>query len=636
VEYTVNVFKDSQKFEYKAAKDTNLMELLKINNHGIDSFCNGQGTCGKCKVRLNGKRISQPTAEEIKFLGIKAIHSGERLACMVSIESDVDVNLDTDIFQAKIVALGKQKDMKLSPDIFKQHIELSKPCLNDQRSDAKRLKDELSASSKPLSLSVLRQLPDILRSNEFSVTVITDASAVIGVESGDTTKRLFGIAADIGTTTIAAYLLDLNTGERVATYSFLNPQKKFGADVISRIKHTMDEALGLFGLHSLIISAINEGISIMTDTAGIKSNDIYKIVFTGNTAMMHFLLAICAKNLALAPFIPAMDDKIKISAKDIGININTNGIALILPSVSAYVGADTLCAVIASGMDELKSISLLIDFGTNGEIVLGNNEWLLACSTAAGPAFEAANIRCGIGGVSGAIDRYVIDGTISYTTINDQKAIGICGTGLVDIISELLRIGIIDETGRMRGSIDVSCQASVVSFQGTCDRGTGLVSHGCDTNPVPLSPINRLTTIDNQPAFIVVYAEETHYNEDIVITQKDVRELQNAKAAIAAGIQVLIARAGINVDNVSKVYLAGGFGSLINPKSALNIGLLPAELKSRIEPIGNAAGMGAQMSLLSAQALLDIEKIKEKMKYVELSSDKSFSDFYIDSMFFPD
>ncbi len=528
---------------------------------------------------------------------------------MLSIESDVDVYLDAGVTQWRIVTAGKQKNMKLSPDISKKHIMLSKPSLNDQRSDTKRLEDELSASLKTLPLSVLRQLPNILRSNEFSVTVITNAATLVGVESGDTTKRLFGIAADIGTTTIASYLLDLSTGKRIATCSFLNPQKKFGADVISRIKHTMDESSGLNELQSLIVSAINEGITILIDAAGIDRNDIYKIVFTGNTAMMHFLLAICSKNLALAPFIPATDDKIEISAKDIGIDINKNGVALILPSVSAYVGADTLCAVLASGMDELKSISLLIDFGTNGEIVLGNNDWLLACSTAAGPAFEAANIRCGIGGVSGAIDRYLINETINYSTINDQKAIGICGTGLVDIVSKLYRIGIIDETGRF------------------CDKN--------NLGKLNESISERLTTIDGQPAFVVVKAFETKYNENIVITQKDVRELQNAKAAIAAGIQVLIARAGINIYDVSKVYLAGGFGTLINPQSAVNIGLLPSELKDKIESIGNAAGSGAQMSLLSRQALSQIEKIKKKMKYVELSSDKSFSDFYVDYMIFP-
>jgi len=609
VEITVRVYKGLESFENKAVKGTNLLEFLKLNDYEINSFCNGQGTCDKCKVRLNGKFISPPTAEEIKLLSVKAIQDGERLACMVSLESDIDVYMDDAISQAKIVVLGKQKDILLTPDIAKKHLYLVKPSLNDQRSDARRIKDELSSSFNALSLAVLRELPDILRSNEFSVTVITNASTVIGVESGDTTKRLFGIAADIGTTTIAAYLLNLNTGECVATYSFLNPQKKFGADVISRIKHTMDEESALNEMQYLIVSAINDGVTILTDTAEIDRNDIYKIVFTGNTVMMHFLLAICAKNLALAPFIPATDNKIEIIAKDIGIDINKNGIALILPSVSAYVGADTLCAVISSGMDESKSISLLVDFGTNGEIVLGNSDWLLACSTAAGPAFEAANIRCGIGGVSGAIDRYVIDGTISYSTINDQKAIGICGTGLVDIVSELYKNGILDETGRFCSKDELNILNEAIS--------------------------ERLTTIEGRPAFVVVKACETKYNEDIVITQKDVRELQNAKAAIAAGIQVLIARAGVNIYDVSTVYLAGGFGTLINPQSALNIGLLPVELKDKIESIGNAAGTGAQMSLLSRPALLNIDNIKKKMKYVELSSDKSFSDLYVDCMIFP-
>ncbi len=609
--YKVKIHKHGQCSEYRVNEGTNLLAFLRQNSYEMHSPCNGQGTCGKCSVKLGGDQVSAPSAGEARLLGEKAVKEGFRLACRTTIGCDLTVYLDNTDFSAKVLTEGTQKSTRLSPMISKKHIHLPVPNLDDQRSDSRRLAEALSLGKELKSLSVLRQLPEALRGDQYHTTLISYGKTPVGVESGDTTNRLYGIAIDIGTTTLAAYLIDLNTGVRLSTCSALNPQRKFGADVISRIKHTMDEAEGLDEMHTVIIGGINEAISELTHRAGIDKNDVWQIVFVGNTTMMHFLLKLSAKNIAAAPFIPAATQTLEIRAAELGIDMNGNGVVVVVPSVAAYIGADTVSAILATGMQKKKKVSLLVDFGTNGEIALGNSEWLMACSAAAGPAFEGANIRCGVGGIRGAIDRFSAEEGSSYTTIEGERPVGICGTGVVDIVSELYRAGIIDETGRLETDPD------------------GLRE---DSNLL----VGRLAKIDGMSAFVIAGADETKHGKEIVMTQKDIRELQNAKAAIAAGIRVLVKRAGISFRDIESVYLAGGFGTYINPQSALNIGLIPPELTGRLESVGNAAGVGAMMVLTSGRALREAENIKKRIGYVELSADKGFNDFYIDEMMFPE
>lgn len=609
MEYKIKIHKQAQIFEYHAAKDTNLLQFLRQNNYEMNSPCNGQGTCGKCSIKLSGGAVTAPSSRESKLLGEKAVSEGYRLACRTVIGSDMEVHLEGTDFKAKVLTEGRQKKVRLSPSIGKKFVAFSPPSLDDQKSDSERLAETLSLGKEPESLALLRQLPEVLRENHFNATVVLNGKTPVGLEAGDTTSKLYGIAADIGTTTIAAYLLDLNTGERVSTYSGLNPQRKFGADVISRIKHTIDEPDGLDEMHETIIDGINLAVKDLTDSAGLSRSDVYQIVLVGNTIMMHFLLKLSAKNIAVSPFIPAATRTFTLKAAEIGIGINKNAVAVAVPSVAAYIGADTVSAVLASGMSKKRGVSLLVDFGTNGEIVLGNSEWLLACSAAAGPAFEGANIRCGVGGIRGAIDGFVVDNGSVYTTIGDEKPIGICGTGLVDIVSELHRIGIIDETGRLETDAD-------------------------ELNGMGRRLTDRLSKMDGIAAFTVAEASETANGNSVFITQKDVRELQNAKAAIAAGIRVLVKRSGICFRDIEKVYLAGGFGTYIDIESALNIELIPRELSGRIESIGNAAGIGAIKVLASGHALKEAEKIKKKIRYIELSACKEFNDFFVDSMMF--
>lgn len=598
--YKVIVKTSEQIYEIIATQGQNLLELLRKASIAVNSTCNGNGTCGKCKVRILSGHLPTASENETKILGAKAIESGYRFSCSYNIQSDIEILLENGNLQAKIVTEGRQRSIVLLPIVTKENVTLEKPNLSCQTGDFERTMGDALKLDVP-NLQLIRIIPEIIRQDAYNVSLIKMGTQLLGIEAGDTRKLQYGIAVDVGTTTIAAYLIDLSTGERLCVHSLLNPQKIFGADVISRIKHTMDVETGLEEMHSLIINEINNCIKAMCEEANISRASIYAITFVGNTTMMHFLLKVSAKNIAAAPFIPAITSMLNINAKELGIDINIFGIVCILPAVSGYIGADTVAAVLSSGMYEIDEISLLIDIGTNGEIVLGNKDNLYACSSAAGPAFEGANIRNGIGSVKGAINSISLKSGVNYTTIGNVSPIGICGTGIVDGIAQMLDIGLIDETGRLDDEWEPALEEQSCIAQN-------------------ISVINKMN------ALII--------NEDIAITQKDIRELQNAKAAIAAGINVLVKQSGYSFDDIKNVYLAGGFGTYINIDSALKIGLIPAQLKGKIQSVGNAAGQGAIEGLLSLDSLAQANMISKKIKYVELSSSKDFNDFYIDCMMF--
>ena len=587
-------------YEINAAQGQNLLELLRKENITVNSPCNGNGTCGKCKVRILSGYLPSASLNEIKVLGTEAIEAGYRLSCSYDIQYDVEIAVENDILQAQIVTEGKQRSIAFLPIVAKENITLEKPSLSCQKADFERTKGN-SLDVNTSNIQLIRELPEILRQKDYNITLIKMGNQLLGVEPGDTSKELYGVAVDIGTTTIATYLIDLSNGKRLCVHSSLNPQKLYGADVISRIKHTNENQAGLEEMQALLINEINNSIEVMCKEVNISKTSIYAITLVGNTTMIHFLLKVPAKNIAVAPFIPAITSMLKLNAKELGIDINQFGVACIFPSVSAYIGADTVAAVLSAGMNQEEEVSLLIDIGTNGEMVLGNKNALYACSSAAGPAFEGANIRDGIGSVMGAINSINLKTGIDFTTIGNSYPVGICGTGIVDAVAQMLDIGLIDETGRI-------------------DK---------DWEPVAKeqsSIAKNISVINNMNAFII--------SGDIAITQKDIRELQNAKAAIAAGINVLVKQSGISFSDIKNVYLAGGFGSYINIDSALKIGLIPSELREKIQSVGNAAGQGAVEGLLSLESLSETYNISKKINYIELSSSRDFNDLYIDCMMF--
>ncbi|NLM28244.1 MAG: DUF4445 domain-containing protein [Clostridiaceae bacterium] len=617
------IHKNGQTIEKEVKADITLLEALRITGNSPPSPCGGKGSCGKCRVFVN-RGISYYTDREKKHLSPKEMKKGVHLSCMIRVNDDIEVTLPDIPGKASILTSAEITDIPGMPLVTKEFYTLPVPSITDQLPDDTRLfrtalknKNNITDNSgshnykfvyKNLPLEILQSLPDIIRKEEYQVTVTKVLDEITGVESGDTSNTLYGIAVDIGTTTLAAYLYDINSKKLLSVASLLNPQGKYGADVISRIDYTMRDKNKLKEMSSLIRLAINGLINEMTLSAQIRHTDIYALTLAGNTTMLHFALGLPARNIAAAPFIPATLSSFLLKPDELNFSINPSGRVIVLPSVSAYVGADTVAAVISTGMHNKEDISLLVDVGTNGEIVLGNSSFLYSCSAAAGPAFEGANIACGTGGVEGAISEVFVTtgGTLGINTIGSRKAVGICGSGLIDAIAFMLDMGIIDETGRITES----------------------------TSQLSPELRNRVIEINNQPAFVLLNADETASGKPIFITQKDVREVQNAKAAIAAGIKILAVKTEIDINEIKHVYLAGGFGNFMRIRSALRIGLLPEELSGRISAVGNAAGSGAIRAMLSIDEYSVACETAKRIKYVELSADPLFADYYTDNMFF--
>jgi uncharacterized 2Fe-2S/4Fe-4S cluster protein (DUF4445 family) len=586
----------------------NLLTFLQKNGINMESPCGGNGKCGKCKVMV--KRLFAGSSDSSPSSPKKAVlTAGYYQACQFFIYFDIRVELDAMNIAARILTQRKRSAVQLQPAVIKKYVRMNPPGLDDQRSDLQRIMDGLKIAEIVIPVELEREIPDLLRSSNFQVTLAVLDKSLIAVEAGDTTDVALGIAVDLGTTTVAAYLYDLATGEELAVSSCLNPQRKFGEDVLTRIDFSECSAESLETMHKEIIDCLNRMIDYFSETNGIKKSNIYAMTVVGNPIMLHFLMKITAKYMAIAPFVPCVSMIQKFRAVELGIKINSCGYVIILPAAAAYIGADTIAAVLASAMEQDDQMALLLDIGTNSEIVLGNREEMYACATAAGPAFEGVHLRNGVGGVKGAIDGVSFDNQrINISTIGDEKAIGICGSGFVDAVSQMYFQKIIDKSGRI--IVDVNNNEISAEFKG------------------------RLIETDGFAAFKLLDKEENLSGMDICITQKDIRELQSAKAAIAAGIKVLVKEAGIGFQEIKRVYLAGGFGNFLNIESAVRIGLLPFELKDKICLIGNAAGEGAVQALLSVGMLQKAEELTRKIQYIELATSAIFMDEYIDSIAF--
>jgi len=573
------------------------------NGIAIDSTCGGHGTCKKCKVRmLDGAVPASPL--DIRAFSPDELRGGWRLACRALAGADATVEVPPLATRPKAATVGVGRQVILRPAVQKRYLELTEPTLRDQATDLERVLAAIDDLELRVDLAVLRTLGQVLRAADYRVTAVVVDDALIAVEPGDTTARRFGIAFDLGTTTVVATLLDLSTGTPAAVDSVLNAQQPFGADVITRISATMLDPANLDRLAGLARDTLAGLASSVCQAGGVDPAEVYEVAVAGNATMTHLLLGIDPEPLGVAPFIMATRLYPEVLAADLGIAVHPRARAVVFPAFGAYVGGDITAGLLASGMDRDQRTRLFIDIGTNCEIVLGNADWLLATAAPAGPAFEGAAIRCGMRAADGAIEVVTMTpGTLELTVIGDAAPAGLCGSGLV-------RVGLLDSSGRL------------VPKEAAAALAPGLAS--------------RLTRIGDERVFVLHWLGEVgDASNSVYLSQRDIRELQFAKAAIATGWHILLAEAGLTASDVQQVLLAGSFGSYLSPASAIRLGLVPPLPVLRVVSAGNVAGEGAKMALLSLRERAAGLALLEEVRYVELSDRADFNDQFVGQLAFP-
>ena len=587
-----------------------LFDAASWNGVAIDSTCGGHGTCKKCKIRIADGDMPASSLDARAF-SADELRDGWRLACRALADTDVQVEVPPLVTRPKAATVGVGRQVILRPAAQKRYLELAEPSLSDQRTDIERVLAQIDDLELRVDLGALRGLGQRLRAADFKVTAVIVDDVLVDVQPGDTTDRLLGIAFDLGTTTVVATLLDLGTGTPLAVASMLNKQQPFGADVITRISATMLDPAALDTLGRLAHETLAELALEVCARAEADPADVTEISIAGNATMTHIALGIDPEPLGVAPFIMAARTLPEVLAADLHVPAHPRARAFVFPAFGAYVGGDITAGLLASGMNRDARTRLFIDIGTNCEIVLGNRDWLLGTAAPAGPAFEGAAVRCGMRASDGAIEAVTInpDG-LGLTVIGDAQPLGLCGSGLVDAVASLIAARLIDKTGRL-----VSEEAAA-------------------TLAPAVAP--RLTTLGQERVFVLHWrGDPGDVSDSIYLSQRDIRELQFAKAAIATGWQVLLDEAGLDARDIQQVLLAGSFGSYLSPGSAIALGLVPRLPVLRVVSAGNVAGEGAKMALLSIRERAAALALLEEVRYVELSDRDGFNDAFAEQLQFP-
>lgn len=598
----------------EAVEGSTIKEAMNDAGLEFDFLCGGRGTCGKCRIKIS-KGAGMPVTREQELIEAEELDEGVRLACMTKVHNDLTVELPNRTkLQHHILIESEEMAMPIDPHLNKVFLDVVRPSRETYSSDWRRLKESLikqgyKASELKSSVFILRQMPDVLRGANYHITAVMFENIVAGLEPQDTSKSMLGMAFDIGTTTIVGYLLDLYSGVELSVVSTLNPQTSFGADVISRLTFAGHEENGLRKLQGAVIEAINKLIEEAVERASVTRNEIYGVSIAANTCMHHLFLGINPQSIAVAPYVPAVSESLVLDASELKIAINRAGKVFMLPNIAGFVGADTVAVLLATELDRSEDVKLIIDIGTNGEIALGSKGKIVACSAAAGPAFEGAQISSGMRGAAGAIDHVYYQDKLEYTVIGGGKPLGVCGSALLDTVAGLVELGILNKRGKF-------------------------IAYEQLTNPLAKKFKENLIQHEGQGAFLLAEASVTAHGRPIMITQSDIRELQMAKGAMAAGIRVLMETSGIKIQDIKEVLLAGAFGNYLNPHSACVIGLIPLELEGKIKMIGNAAGTGAKLALLSSSKFRRAEDIADVVKFVELGSYPKFNSIFGECTYF--
>ena len=585
----------------QAREGQSLLEFARELGVGIASVCGGQGTCGKCKVQIRSGTASPPTSRDKRFFTEEQLAAGWRLACQTYPTGDLKVTVPAESMTApqRTQLEGLEIPVAPQPAVKAYRIKLRAPTLHDTQGDADRLIKALwqqhRVRCRRIDFALLRHLPPRLRELEWECRAVVRGDEVVAVLPAD--GRLLGLAVDVGTTKLAGYLVDLTTGETLAARGMMNPQISYGEDVISRANLAIATPDGSAQLQKLAAGAITELAVGLTKSVGAAAEDIAEAVVVGNTAIHHLVLGLPVRQLALAPFVPAVSRSVDIKARDLGIGIAPGTYVHVLPNIAGFVGADHVAFLLASNIQDGDRTIVALDIGTNTEVSLIHRGRISSVSCASGPAFEGGQIKDGMRAGDGAIERVTIslDG-VQYETINDAPAVGICGSGIIDVVAQLYLSGVADSGGRMREG------------------------HA------------RVRTAGERREFVLVSEAERGGKPAIVFTQHDVRELQLGKAAIRAGIQTLLRSAGLTDEDITDVIVAGAFGSYLDISSAVTIGMLPAVPLERFHQVGNAAGMGAKRALISTAQRDEARRLARKARYIELATTPGFNQDFLQAI----
>ena len=594
----------------------------------INASCGGEGVCGKCRVILEEGNVEGGITEK---LSKEDLAKGYRQACLASVEGDLVVRIPIES-EVDVSVLNLQKPPKRTariwemnleelkekglfvPPVEKKYLELPEPTAQDNLPDVTRLVSFLKAKYDEhrlvVQLPVIRKIPDVLREGAFKITATLARPVqsgrkthIINVESGDTTDRNYAIAVDVGTTTIYSQLLDLITGDVMASYGEYNGQISYGEDVISRIIYA-DKPDGLQKLHEVVIANINKLITKMVRRARIDPDEISTITLAGNTTMTQLMLKVNPKYIRLSPYVPASTLFAPIKAVDLGLVLGDHVTALVYPSISSYVGGDIVAGVMGSGMYRTEKLTLFMDIGTNAEIVIGNKDWLACAACSAGPAFEGGGIKFGMRAAKGGIEDFSMD-PISFEpmniTIGNVRPKGICGSGLIAIVATMFEMGVIDNQGKFNRDLDTP----------------------------------RIRENDGIFEYVLAWKDESQIDRDIAITEPDLDNLIRAKGAIYSGSMTLLEEVGLGVADIELIYLAGGFGSYVDLARAMAIGLLPEIDPEKVRFIGNGSLMGAKMSSMTNRIRKDVVEVTKRMTNFELSETPSYMHNYVAALFLP-
>ena len=594
--------------EVRVPAGTTVFDAASWNGIAIDSTCGGHGTCRKCKVRITAGEVPVDAVDPRAF-SPDELRAGWRLACRAIAAADLEIEVPPLQTRPKAALVGVGRHVILRPSVQKRHLVLDEPTLEDQTPDLERIAAAIDDIDVRFHPGAARTAGRTLRAAGFDVTAVICDELVIDVEPGDTTAERHAIAFDLGTTTVVATLLDLGTGQPLAVRSVLNRQQPFGADVISRVSATMMDADALESLQTRAAESLNLLAAEVCEEAGVDPARVYEMVICGNVTMTQIALGIDPEPLAVAPFIVTARRLPEVAATDFGVRIHPRAPAFVFPALGAYVGGDIVAGMLATGLTRDRRLRLFIDVGTNSEIALGSNERVLATAAPAGPAFEAAQIRCGMRAAEGAIEGVKIDGEeLALEVIGDAAPLGMCGSGLVDAVAQLVGAGLLDHSGRF------------VPDEAAAEAHPELAK--------------RLVKVGEERVFVLAWRGDDPANA-VYLSQRDVRELQFAKASIATGWRILMSELGVTDADIGQVLLAGSFGSYLSPASAVRIGLVPRMPLPRIISAGNVAGEGAKMAALSLRERAAADAILEEVEYVELSGRADFNDLFIDQLAFP-